>query len=601
MNTEDLSGRLVLDYDSVRADVENILGEIDSLRSNKLFIAALGENSARKVRDNCAAVRKCLSDAFNVVVIGDFKRGKSTLINALIGDDIVPAAVTPETVTINRLSFSETPKAEAVLKNGHKMTLAHNELKREAIEKISGQLPSEIDYVDIRANVEILREISIVDTPGIGDLLKAFDQKIADYLMNADALIYVLSVKSPFSMTERAFLSTAVMPQGFARVLAVVNMADTLETPENINKITEFTKEKAAEINPDIYVYTLSALDELCRKKGVKRPEPDLAAPLEANFLEFETALNNDIILQKDIIKSTRAAALTRISLDDIANRINLVKNSLRANVEKLALNEEEFKNENSALMKKIEKKKAELASDIDGMRREAKGWMAEFMARLKDEIRGAEKNAEVSDLEKHFQFYMSDQIKNAVMTCVERHRKDISDRISDITKSVSSEIAENAFGSIDAKIAENIADIGWTNMDFAMFWGKAFIKAYGVDLVPIVPNIVLIGQVITGYLRQNTVSKRQADFLAPILQGFDSIDGDVIKNADAVYEKLKLAAIDKLRETFQNQIETSLDAINMAKQIALDESVKSEDVAEYLDSALTGLEKHRDVLNKYN
>jgi len=600
METTDINDRLIIDHDSVSADVESILDEINTLRSNKLFAAVLGENSSRKIKDNSAAVKKCLSGAFNIVIAGDFKRGKSTLINSLIGDNIVPADVTPETVTINRISFSDsqTPKVEAILKNGKRMTLSQSELKREAIEAAAAKLPSgiaDIDYINIGVNAEILKELSIVDTPGMGDLFKAFDQKVIDYFANADALIYVISAKSPLSLTERTFLSAAVMRQGFARVLLVVNMADQMETPDNIGKIAKLTKERTSEISPDIYVYTLSALDELCRKKKSARPKQDLAKLLEENFLEFETALNDDIIIQKDIIKSTRAISLTRILLDDIATRINLVKSSLNTNVEQLTKNEEEFKNENSAIMKKIEEKENGLAADINGMKREAKGWMTDFMTRLKDEIRNMEKTAEVTDLEKHFQFYMSDQIREAVMSCVEKHSTDISDRISEITKGLSKEIAEKTVGNFDAKIAESISDIGWTNMDSAMFWGD-FIGA-GSFLGP----VYLIGQAISGFLRQSKVSKRQADFLAPILQEFDSIENDVIKNTDAIYEKLKAQSVDKLHETFQSQIETSLDAIDKAKQIALDESVKSEEAVKYLDSVLDALGKHKEELEKYN
>jgi len=596
--TENINDRIFTDYDSVCGDVEKILGEVNMLRSNQLFIAALGDDSALKMSDNCDVVKRRLRDAFNVVVVGDFKRGKSTLINALIGSDVLPTAVTPETVTINRISYSETPRVEAVMKNGKRKTLSHDGLRREAIEEEAKTLPAKIDYVDIRANVEILKEISIVDTPGIGDLFKIFDREVAAYLVNADALIYVISVKAPLSMTERAFLSTAVMPLGFARVLAVVNMADTLETPENVQKITEYTKDRAQVISPDIYVYTLSALDELCRRKGEARPEPGLAPMLEANFLEFEAALNTDIIQQKNIIKSTRALALTRILLDDIANRISLVKNSLRTNVEKLQSNEDEFKNENSDLMKSIEKRKSELGADIDIMRREAKSWMAEFMSRLKAETGGIEKSVEVSDLEKHFQFFMSDNIKDAIISCVERHQKDISDRISDITKSMSTKIAESAFGGVNAKIAENVADISWTSMDSLMFYGDAIGWFIGDDLLG---PVHLIAQAITGFIRQSEVSKKQSDFLTPILQGFDSLSDDVIKNTDAVYENLKLTAIDRLQETFQSQIDASLSAITSAKRIALDENVKAEDVAKYLDSVLSKLKEYGEVLDKYN
>jgi predicted GTPase len=236
-----IDDRIILDFDSLSEDVEHLLSDINSMRSEKMFRKSLGADFTQKLKDYNTSVKKRLYGTFNIVIIGDFKRGKSTLINAIIGEDIAPTAVTPETVTINKLSFSETPGAEAVLKNGKKVSLSYNELNRKAIEQIAEKLPTEIDYIDIKANAEILRNISVVDTPGVGDLLKAFDQKVADYLVNADALLYVISARSPLSITEQAFLSSAILPQSFSRIFAVVNMADTLETIENINKIAGLT------------------------------------------------------------------------------------------------------------------------------------------------------------------------------------------------------------------------------------------------------------------------------------------------------------------------------------------------------------------------
>jgi ribosome biogenesis GTPase A len=187
---ENINNRIILDYDSVCDDIESVLDEINSLRSDKFFVKTMGADFAQKVKNRGALVKKRLYDAFNIVVIGDFKRGKSTLVNALIGEDILPSAVTTETVTINKVSFSETPKVEAVLKNGTRAMLSYKELQRKSIEKIAEQLPSDIDFIDVRSNAEILKEITIIDTPGVGDLLKAFDQKVADYLVNADAFYY---------------------------------------------------------------------------------------------------------------------------------------------------------------------------------------------------------------------------------------------------------------------------------------------------------------------------------------------------------------------------------------------------------------------------
>lgn len=79
-----------------------------------------------------------------------------------------------------------------------------------------------------------------------------------------------------------------------------------METAENLQKVRELVKNRAEAISDKIYVYLLSAMDEYCRKRELRRPEPEMAEVLENNFLEFEAALQNDILLQKDIIKNKR-------------------------------------------------------------------------------------------------------------------------------------------------------------------------------------------------------------------------------------------------------------------------------------------------------
>ncbi|MCL2282556.1 MAG: dynamin family protein [Fibromonadales bacterium] len=597
MNAKYAKDRIIIDYSSVRSEIENIICEINSLCSDRLFIKVLGANQVQRIKNNSALIKKRIDEKFNIVVIGEFKRGKSSLINAIIGENVLPTAVTPETVTINKVSYLETPKVEAVLKNGKKAMLSYNELKRESIEKIAKELPADIDFIDIMTNLEILKDISIVDTPGLGDLLKAFDQKVVEYLTNADALIYLASARVPFSMTERMFLSAVVMPQSFSRIFAVLNMADILETAEDIEMITNFTRERISAISPDISMFVLSSLDELCRRKGLKRPVPELESLLENNFLEFENALKNDIILQKDIIKSTRMVNLTQFMIGDIINRIMIVKNTLRSNINSLISSEENLRDKNGTLQKSIDDEKTEIANAIDEMRREAKDWMSEFMLRLKNEIGSIGVMTSVDDIEKNFQFFLSDHIKNAIMICVEKHQECISDKMSNITKKVSSKIAPNMFIGVDTVIVDIIPDISWTSADTISFYGSIVAPSAGTNLLR---PFVLLGQIIVGFMKDSEKSKKQADFITPFLDGFASISQKVIASLDSIYEKLKLTSIDKLRDSFQSQIDMSLEAISNAKQIASDESVKSEEVIEYLDSVLLNLEGYKKTLEEY-
>jgi GTP-binding protein EngB required for normal cell division len=588
-----INDRVTIDFSSLCDDAEDIINSINVLRSEKLFDKILGSDFSRNLKDHCSLIKKRLYGTFNIVIAGDFKRGKSTLINAIIGEDVAPASVTPETVTINKFSFSETPSAEAILKNGKKASLSYNELNRNAIEKIAGQLPSEIDFIDIKSNTEILRDISIVDTPGIGDLLKAFDQQVTDYLVSADALIYVISARSPLSVPEQVFISSSILPQSFSQIFVVVNMADTLETIENINKIYILTTEKLKSINPDISIFMLSALDELCRKKDLARPEPVLSDLMENNFLEFETALQNDIILQRELIKSTRVATLLGKLIDEIENTVILINKSVSVTSKQHAVNELDLVRQNEALLAYVENEKKEIAHCVDVMNVEAKKWLQDFLARLKNELDSLRTNAKVADLERHFQFYMSDLIKNAITSCVKQHQEEISNRLQNFSKNISTEITKNTFGYVDVKVADVITDISWTGIEIAM----SSIDFLGIIFGP----VMLIGQAIAGFIRQGIVTKKKADFLAPLLQEYSTFVTETAANLDEVYEQLKLSAIDKIEEVYDTQIKISTGAIKQAQRIISDDKIKSEQVVEYLDSLLSTINENRAVLNKYN
>lgn len=598
MSAEDIKNRLVLDSDSIYSGVEEILEEIKNLRGDRYFVKTLGDNTVRKIKEYDTLIKKRMRDAFSLVVIGDFKRGKSTLINAILGSDVVPAAVTPETVTVNRISYAEEPKAEAVLTDGKRYLLGMSELKREAVERLAKQLPSQIDYIDIKSDNEILKDISIVDTPGIGDLMNAFNERVAEYLLNADAVVYVISARSPLSLSEQAFLSSAVIPQSFSRVIAVVNMADTLETAENIERVKTLTTERVRSIGSNFYVYALSALDELCRKKGLKRPEPCLEKYLEDGFMEFENALNRDLILQKDIIKSMRAVELTVVMLKDISARAGLVKTSLKNSAEKKNADIGGFEQQDGLLKAEIEKKLLILSGDIDEMKNEAKTWLSDYMDRLKNEIEEMEKTADTGDLERHFQFYMTDSVKNAVTAVVERHQKDIEDKISSAVRELAGEVSQAAFGSVDARISDCIADISWTGVDTAMFTFELADSVFGISnyLGP----LYLVGQAVAGFVRQKAVGKRQRDFLEPILREFRSVSDEVKESTAEIYERLKIGAADRLNEMYRRQVEASSEAIEQAKNIMRDENVKAEEVIGYIDNILSELERCREKLEVF-
>lgn len=90
-------------------------------------------------------------EPFTLVILGEFK-GKSTIINALLGKELAPINVTPETYTINEISFGHTQYVEAILENGMRVPLSLEDITREKLEQRMKLFPAKISYVQIKDN-----------------------------------------------------------------------------------------------------------------------------------------------------------------------------------------------------------------------------------------------------------------------------------------------------------------------------------------------------------------------------------------------------------------------------------------------------------------
>jgi small GTP-binding protein len=154
-----------------------------------------------------------LDELFMLVVAGEFNAGKSAVINALLGDRVLEEGPTPTTARIALLKYGP---AESRTQAGN----------HEAI-----MLP-----------FPILREISIVDTPGTNAVLREHEALTREFVPRADLVLFVTSADRPFTESERQFLE-AIQSWG-KKVVVAVNKVDILETPEDVTKVVDFVREK---------------------------------------------------------------------------------------------------------------------------------------------------------------------------------------------------------------------------------------------------------------------------------------------------------------------------------------------------------------------
>src|SRR6476659_2866652 len=82
---------------------------------------------ARDIRTT--RIPKLESEKFHLVVLGEFNHGKSTFVNALLGQDVLPTGITPTTASINHVVFADQPNARVVLMTGESKPLDPSQLK----------------------------------------------------------------------------------------------------------------------------------------------------------------------------------------------------------------------------------------------------------------------------------------------------------------------------------------------------------------------------------------------------------------------------------------------------------------------------------------
>src|SRR6266511_3606402 len=237
------------------------------------------------------AARRLAGLELEVAVVGEFKRGKSTLLNALIGVEVLPAGVLPLTAVPTVLERGE-PVCRVTFTDGH--TEEHD-------------LGAVAEFVTEEHNpgnrLGVQRVVVRLHAPLLEHNTRATDA----YLPSLDAAILVTSADPPISRGERAFLGRVA--EQAVRLFVVLNKADYL-SGEELRRTVEFTGRVVGEVVPAWPgpVYPLSARPGVGDPAGLARFAKDLRS-----FLERERAA---AVTDAATQSGRRALGLLALALD---------------------------------------------------------------------------------------------------------------------------------------------------------------------------------------------------------------------------------------------------------------------------------------------
>ena len=544
---------------SAQEDIGFVRRRLDELINSEDVRAVLGEDFVDGLKKWKSLIEKKCDEPFTLVVLGDFKRGKSTIINAILGKRLAPVNAAPETYTINEISYGETPSVEAVLVNGDRIPITVDEITREKIEPLMATFPEKVDYLDIRDDAPILKELRIVDTPGLSDL-DDLDKQVTEYLVNADAIIYVASALLPFSETEQMFLMSHVQPQRFGMLYVLVNMIDALTCKEDVDKIMKRITEKSEEVVPNAVTFGISGQDEFNRKLGEARTQKDFCDFYENQFLNFEISLKRDIIMRKDVIRTRRVISMLEMMLDETNAKVRMYQEMTALDKQKLADITREFEEQCESISTALEAKKPMLHLSIVEMQQEAEIWMYEFFARLRESVlecrpTGDEENDIASeDVEKYFYSYLMDKVGEAYRKCIETHR----DRINDIVDEMSEQLSRS-LGIADLSTASKSTSVDKVMSDLK---SKVTRKVMGVKLYGTSENFP--STTMSSFTRI-LKRKKQTDIIDIALENYDDIRTNTVKDIKEAYEDIGVKAEQRLYSIYYTQAELGKEALAQA------------------------------------
>lgn len=263
------------------------------------------------------ALAQYRAETFQLAVIGKAKRGKSTLINALLGrrDDLVaPIDRLPASSAITRFSWSERESATVVHRDGRRQAIAYEQVRQYATEEANPGNAKGVDLIEVTGPFPGLeRDLVLVDTPGAGSLHEYHDALLHGFIPRADAVIFLTTVRMPLDRDELELLHR-------------VRAADVRKIAFAINMMDKVDGSRAGDVE-DAVTHNLRLLAEvglttarLYRISGKRAYEGDLAGSgvgeLAAEIARFLAESKGNLLDANLVARVDRSARPVLLSLE---------------------------------------------------------------------------------------------------------------------------------------------------------------------------------------------------------------------------------------------------------------------------------------------
>lgn len=341
--------------DSYQTITANIIEMLE--RTSEIMDSLECSKQSRQAREAAERIKYRI---FSVGIIGEFKRGISTVVNVLLGEEIAPVDILPTTSVVCRYKYGPSPKATIVYKDGCRKEIPVNQLDkymtrttndREAAAKLVEQAVVEYPCQLCQNNVEL------IDTPGLNADQRT-NEITESIIPKLDAAVLVCSVGSPIASSEINLIHKLLWADNLKSLYILVNKMDTIRSGQTIyDRFIESCKVRTLSVLQDhleaihgknskwgrtlksrladVRFYPISAIQAM---DGLMENDPKLVE--ESRFPAFEEDLRKMLIQGRAAQTVTEATELIHTLLNEAQSllflRINMLTNPPEAGIDEL-------------------------------------------------------------------------------------------------------------------------------------------------------------------------------------------------------------------------------------------------------------------------
>ena len=517
-----------------------------------------------------------------VAVLGQFKRGKSSLLNSILGQQLLPTGVTPITAIPTFVRGSDTPRLRVDFDQPTQPLISFDAdrfpqiLSRYVSEEENPRNEAKVALVQIEAPTDpSLRHIVFVDTPGVGSTLIHNTRAAEAVLTDCDAGIFVVSADPPITAVELDYLDQT--RRHLPKLLFVLNKVDRLDDHERTAAegfLRKVLKEHLGDSDPP-RIFAVSARRALAAKQ-----RRDSRALIASGLAPLEHALSNELAQEKAaiVIATARARALALFSEvlfhSEFAHRALLTPTQeLEAKISEFEESMARFKLEGENLSDLLSIDRRRLLSRINEM---TDALWNDARARFRSMVgSGPGDRVEERHLRERIAREMASYFEAAFKSLTDKARQDLIDSLTAREANVSNligKVRDAAAGLLAITAAapppEDAFELSREPYWVAPAPSETITDSAALALVRLLPDVLRRKRLRVALL---------ADTDRAVLRNVANLDWALRQNVEDAYRRFTNASSQQVIKAFEETLEAMRAAIRARteRSIAIEEAVK--------------------------